>query len=92
MPLGALANRLVKIETDLRFLSMKAAEHAGEDGTRPTRAVDARLELIHESLDAIKVLLDRLQSDLHPRPPAARPQPLASTEAQAVKQSPEQDD
>ena len=71
MPLGALANKLVKIEGDLRFLSMKAAEHSDETGAPPTQAVNARLDLIHESLDAIQALLVKLQADMHPKRHAA---------------------
>jgi hypothetical protein len=72
MPLGVLANQLVKIEGDLRFLSMKAAEHSGEDGARSTKLVDARLELINGVLDSIHSLLAKVQADIHPKGAAAR--------------------
>ena len=68
MPLGVLANQLVKIEGELRFLTMKAAEHSGEDGAR-SKSVDARLDLIHEVLESIRSLLVKLQRDIHPKAP-----------------------
>lgn len=83
MPLGVIANQLVKIEGDLRFLSMKAVEQSGEDGARSTQAIDARLELIHGALESINSLLTRLQADIHPKAP--------STQA-LRKQAPERDD
>ncbi len=70
MPLGVLANQLIKIEGDLRFLSMKAAELSDENDPRSTKAVDARLELIHELLKSIQALLGQIQTSLHPKEPA----------------------
>ena len=72
MPLGVLANQLVKIEGELRILSMKAAEQTNEDAPRSTKAVDARLEVIHEVLESIRSLLARLQADIHPKGPMAQ--------------------
>jgi hypothetical protein len=72
MPLGALANQLVKIEGELRFLSMKAAEHSGECGARTTKSVDTRLELIYEVLESIQSLLAKVQADIHPKGAAAQ--------------------
>jgi hypothetical protein len=72
MPLGVLANQLVKIEGDLRFLSMKAAGHSGEDSARSTKLVDARLELIYDVLESIHSLLAKVQADLHPKGAAAQ--------------------
>jgi hypothetical protein len=71
MPLGVLANQLVKIEGELRFLTMKAAEHSGEDGLRSNKSADARLELIHEVLESIRSLLAKLRDDIHPQEPTA---------------------
>jgi hypothetical protein len=67
MPLGVIANQLIKIEGDLRFLSMKAIEQSGEEGSRSTKAIDARLELIYGALDSIGALVGRLQADIHPK-------------------------
>jgi hypothetical protein len=91
MPLGVLANQLVKIEGDLRFLSMKAAGHSGEDSARSTKLVDARLELIYDVLESIHSLLSKVQADIHPKGAA----PQFATGEPAVfsrKPSPELDD
>jgi hypothetical protein len=91
MPLGVLANQLVKIEGDLRFLSMKAAVPSGEDAVRSTKLVDARLELICEVLESIHSLLAKVQADIHPKGSAAK----ITTSEPAVfsrKPSPELDD
>jgi hypothetical protein len=72
MPLGVVANQLVKIEGELRFLSMKAAEYSGEDGLRPTKMVDARLELIFAVLESIQVILAKVQADIHPKEPSTQ--------------------
>lgn len=91
MPLGVLANQLTKIEGDLRLLSMKAAELSNEDAVHSTKAVDARLELMHEALESIGSLLVRLQADIHPKGPAAQDIVLESV-ADSHKPSPERDD
>jgi hypothetical protein len=67
MPLGVIANQLIKIEGDLRFLSMKAVEQPGEEGARSTKAIDARMELIYGAIESINALLARLQADIHPK-------------------------
>ena len=67
MPLGVIANQLIKIEGDLRFLSMKAVEQSGDEGARSTKGIDARLELIYGALDSISALLGRLQAEIHPK-------------------------
>jgi hypothetical protein len=73
MPLGVIANQLIKIEGDLRFLSMKAVEQSGEDGVRSAKAIDARLELIYGALESINALLARLQADIHPKAHPMKP-------------------
>lgn len=92
MPLGVLANQLVKIEGDLRFLSMKAAEHSGEDDARSTKSVDARLELIYDVLESIRSVVGKLQADIHPKgaePPFSTSQ---SSDLSTRKPLPERDD
>jgi hypothetical protein len=91
MPLGVLANQLVKIEGDLRFLSMKAAEHSGEAGARTTKSVGTRVELMYGVLESIHSLLAKVQADIDPRGTATR----FTTGEPAVfsrKPSPELDD
>ncbi len=92
MPLGAVANQLVKIEGDLRFLSMKAAEHSGEDGARSTKSLDVRLDLIREVLDSIHSLVTKLHADIHPKAPAAQSTTREPTVFTTRKPSPEWDD
>jgi hypothetical protein len=91
MPLGVLANKLIKIEGDLRFLSMKAAEYSVEDAARSTRLVDARLEVLSDVLESIHSLLAKLQADIHPKGAASR---IAKGEPAVFsrKPSPELDD
>jgi hypothetical protein len=92
MPLGVIANQLIKIEGDLRFLSMKATEHSGEDGARSSKSVDGRLELIHDALESIRSLLAKIHADIHPKGPAA---PSTSGEPSLFsthKSAPERDD
>jgi hypothetical protein len=92
MPLGVLANQLVKIEGDLRFLSMKAAEHSSEDVPRSVRSLDARLELIHGVLASIDSLLVKLQADIHPKEPATRFDERDASTVSTYKPLPERDD
>jgi hypothetical protein len=91
MPLGVLANQLVKIEGDLRFLWMKAAERAGDECADSTKAIDARLALIHEALDSIGALLVRLRADIHPKA-TSHSAAFATDESRHSKPTPERDD
>jgi hypothetical protein len=68
LPLGVIANQLIKIEADLRFLNMKALGHAGDDGALAGQ-IAGRLEQISETLDLIRGLVADLQVDLHVRKP-----------------------
>jgi hypothetical protein len=92
MPLGVLANQLVKIEGELRFLTMKAAEQTGENGVRSNKSVDARLELIHGVLESIRSLLTKLQYDIQPKRPAAPSDDRDAAVFSTHKRSPEWDD
>ena len=67
LPLGVVANQLMKIEADLRLLNMKALDFVSEDGGgRHTGPIEARLEKINEALDSIRGLVSDTQADLHP--------------------------
>jgi hypothetical protein len=58
LPLGVIANQLMKIEADLRFLNMKALMHTAERENRDLSAqVTAHLEKINEALDLIRGLV-----------------------------------
>jgi|HubBroStandDraft_5_1064220.scaffolds.fasta_scaffold727134_1 hypothetical protein len=67
LPLGVVANQLMKIEADLRLLNMKALDFVNEDGGgRHTAPIEARLENINEALDSIRRLVSDMESDIHP--------------------------
>ena len=66
LPLGVVAHQLMKVEADLRFLSMRAGAYAeGEGGG--SRQVAGHLEKISETLDSIRGLLSAFEADLRPR-------------------------
>jgi len=68
LPLGVVANQLMKIEADLRHLNMKALNFVEEHGSaRHTGLIQARLENIHEALDSIRGLVADIEADIHPR-------------------------
>ena len=78
LPLGVIANQLMRIEADLRLLNMKAVDLAGERETgRHTGLIEARLERINEVLDAIRSLVSDIEADIQPetRVPANRKPP-----------------
>jgi len=71
LPLGVIANQLMRIEADLRFLNMKALAVIDErDGGALDGQIAARLDKINEALDLIRGLMADLQADLQPRPRA----------------------
>jgi hypothetical protein len=69
LPLGVVANQLMRIEAELRLLNMKALAVARErENGRLTELIDARLENINEVLDSIRGLVSDIEADIHPRP------------------------
>jgi paraquat-inducible protein B len=67
LPLGVVANQLMKIEADLRHLNMKTLDFVNEDGGgRHTVLIEARLENINEALDSIRRLVSDMEADIHP--------------------------
>ena len=75
LPLGVIANQLMKVEADLRFLNAKTSAHANErSGEAMAGQVATQLERINEALEAIRGLVADIGSDLQPR--AANPRPL----------------
>jgi hypothetical protein len=69
LPLGVVAHQLMKIEADLRLLNMKALNLAQErENGSQTRLIEAALDNINESLDAIKSIVSDIETDIHPRP------------------------
>jgi hypothetical protein len=88
LPLGVVANQLIRIEADLRFLSMKAAACADErDSGQLAAKVAGGLEKINEVLDVIRDLVADMQSNIQTASP-----PGKSSEALARKSSADQDD
>jgi hypothetical protein len=58
LPLGALAQQLMKVEAQLRLVNMKALDVATDGEYRGSAAlINAKLEHICEALDAIKGLV-----------------------------------
>jgi hypothetical protein len=69
LPLGVLANQLMKIEADLRLLNMKALRCASErENQRPTGSIEARLENINATLQSIRDLVSDIEECLQPKP------------------------
>jgi hypothetical protein len=71
LPLGVVANQLMKIEADLRLLNMKALDFVKEhESGSHTALIEARLENIHEALDSIRGLVSDISkhSDRKARP------------------------
>ena len=67
LPLGVVANQLMKIEADLRLLNMKALDLVNEDGgAGHAGPIGARLENINEALDSIRRLISDMEADIRP--------------------------
>jgi hypothetical protein len=72
LPLGVIANQLMKVEAELRFLNAKTSTPANErPGDAQAGQVAAQLERINEALEAIRRLVQDIGADLQPR--AANP-------------------
>ncbi len=70
LPLGVVANQLMRIEADLRFLNMKASAYLNEGERGGSGAkVAARLETINEALDLIRGLVSDMETGMHPKKP-----------------------
>jgi hypothetical protein len=73
LPLGVVANQLMKVEADLRFLNAKTSARAGERPSGDMAAhVAARLEKINEALEVIRALVSDIETDIQPRSSNAR--------------------
>jgi hypothetical protein len=68
LPLGVVANQLMRIEAELRLLNMKALNLGGERGEeRVSGLIEKRLENINEALDSIRGLMSDIEKDIQPR-------------------------
>jgi hypothetical protein len=75
LPLGVIANQLMKVEADLRFLNAKTSAYTSRHlGNDTAGQVAARLEKIHELLEAIRALVADIETDIQPR--SANPRSL----------------
>ena len=64
LPLGVVANQLLKIEADLRFLDAKASAWSHQrSGGELARQVAARLEKINEVLEVIRTLVGDIETE-----------------------------
>jgi hypothetical protein len=68
LPLGVVADKLMRIETELRALNMKALVFVNE---RVTGLIEARIETIYKTLDSIESLASDIAADIQPRSSAA---------------------
>jgi hypothetical protein len=67
LPLEVAANRLMAIEADLRFLSVKAWDYARQrENTGLAGQIAARLDGINEALDLIRGLVSELETGMQP--------------------------
>jgi hypothetical protein len=67
LPLGVVANQLMRIETDLRFLNMKALAYANERESGDLAAkIAGGLEKINGALDLIRGLVADIEANIQP--------------------------
>jgi hypothetical protein len=73
LPLGVIANQLMKVEADLRFLNAKTSARGSRGlGGDLAGQVAGRLEKIHELLEAIRALVADIEMDIQPRSASPR--------------------
>jgi hypothetical protein len=73
LPLGVIANQLMKLEADLRFLNAKTSRYASEPpGGVLAAQVAARIEKINEALEVIRTLVSDIATDIQPRAAKAK--------------------
>jgi len=67
LPLDVVANKLMRIEADLRLLNMKALVFANDHKGRLTGPIEARVEAIFAALDSIRSLTSDIEADIQQR-------------------------
>lgn len=68
LPLGVIANQLMKVEADLRFLNAKISAYSSEfPGGAMAGQAAAGLEKINESLETIRAVVAEFEADIQPR-------------------------
>jgi hypothetical protein len=69
LPLGVIANQLMKIELDLRLLNMKALDFAMEGGSaRQAGLIETRLDSINHALDSIRGIVSDIGDEIQSPP------------------------
>jgi hypothetical protein len=63
LPLEVIANQLMKVEADLRFLNAKTVAYATQGGGLGEQ-IATRLERINEALDKIRDLIADFEADI----------------------------
>jgi hypothetical protein len=92
LPLGVIANQLIRIEADLRLLNMKALILAAEaDNEHPAGRVEAALANINQTLDSIRGLVTGVEGHIQPGSTVVNTT-RSSPDAVYQKPHPEQDD
>ncbi len=67
LPLGVVANQLLRTEAHLRLLDMKTSGYANRcSNARFAGPIALRLEQIHETLDSIRGLVADIEADVRP--------------------------
>jgi hypothetical protein len=79
LPLGVAANQLMKVESELRFLNAKLSRYGQERGSARGEAA-ARLEKMSEAVDAIRQLIEEIQTDIQPQASGAKSRTRADRE------------
>lgn len=68
LPLGVIANQLLKLESELRFLHARTSACAREPpGADMAAQAAARLEKINVALEAIRTLAADIETDIQPK-------------------------
>ncbi len=90
LPLGVVANQLMRIEADLRFLNMKALAYAKERDAGLVARMAIPIERINQALDLIRRLVADIETDVQPDSP--RPGRVSSKEPSSRERFPDRED
>ena len=92
LPLGVIANQLIRIEADLRLLNMKARVLAPKaDDEHFAERAEAALDNINQALESIRNLVSGIEDHMHCGSTAVSAS-RSSPDAVYRKPHPEQDD
>jgi chromosome segregation ATPase len=71
LPLDVVADKLRRLESELRVLNMKAIAATDEANGLGAR-MESRVEAIYEALDSIRGLVSHIETDVQPKPRSDR--------------------